>query len=445
MSEAGSAEVRGARLAFVGGLAALVLFTFLLVQRVEPVTTWFYLFAWYPVLLSADAAVALTGAAGRRGEFLLLSRPRHMVSVLLWSAVIWLFYELFNFRLQNWYYVFVPEDRAVRWFFTVVAFATVLPAVFLSEALLHGFGVARAVRWTRLRLTRARLLGLQLVGVFFLALVLLWPRWFFPLVWGGTTLIVEPWVYRRDPGRSILGDLEAGEPGRLLRLLLGGMAIGLLWEALNIGARAKWIYTVPGLEELKLFEMPVLGFFGFPPFAVECFVLWQALVLLGVAVPRAEAPSSGLTRTPTVRRYLAGGLAVLFSVGVLYGMEDRTWDSYRPSLDALPGIPAPGLAAAGYDVFDLASAGAGEVAERTDTAEAAARAWIERARLAALRGIGAENAALLGRVGIGSVAELAATNPARLHRDLEELTGERFVAARVRVWVRAARREAGVE
>ena len=32
--------------------------------------------------------------------------------------------------------------------------------------------------------------------------------------------------------------------------------------------------------KLKLFEMPVLGFFGFPPFAVECFVLVQFLGLL---------------------------------------------------------------------------------------------------------------------------------------------------------------------
>ena len=36
----------------------------------------------------------------------------------------------------------------------------------------------------------------------------------------------------------------------------------------------------PGWESLKLFEMPILGFFGFPPFAVECFVLVQFLGLL---------------------------------------------------------------------------------------------------------------------------------------------------------------------
>src|SRR5690606_38054503 len=134
--------------------------------------------------------------------------------------------------------------------------------------------------------TPALLRRLQIAGVVMMVLVLAFPRYCFPLVWGATTLFVEPIVYRRAADRSLLGDLAQGRPGRLYRLLLGGAAIGLLWELYNIRARMKWIYTVPGLEEVKLFEMPVLGFFGFPPFAIECFVLWQALVVAGVAVPR---------------------------------------------------------------------------------------------------------------------------------------------------------------
>ena len=108
--------------------------------------------------------------------------------MLFWSAVIWLFYELFNFRLQNWYYVNVPAERWVRWTFTFIAFATVLPAVFLSERLLDGAGLARRTAWRPLRMTAERLRGIQVVGLIFLVLVLAWPRYFFPLVWGATTL-----------------------------------------------------------------------------------------------------------------------------------------------------------------------------------------------------------------------------------------------------------------
>ena len=46
------------------------------------------------------------------------------------------------------------------------------------------------------------------------------------MIWGALTLLLEPWNYSRDPKRSLLGDLSAGRPGRLLRFLVGGMAIG---------------------------------------------------------------------------------------------------------------------------------------------------------------------------------------------------------------------------
>src|SRR5688572_5369920 len=97
-------------LAILVGSAGLGASTALLMDGVEPFATWYYNFAWYPVLLAGDGIVALTGGAGRgrRGEFLLLGHKGFLVTVLAWSAIVWLFYELFNFRLQNWYYVNVP-------------------------------------------------------------------------------------------------------------------------------------------------------------------------------------------------------------------------------------------------------------------------------------------------------------------------------------------------
>jgi predicted flap endonuclease-1-like 5' DNA nuclease len=404
----------------------------------EPFASWYYLFAWYGTLLAADGVVALRGGAGEKGRFLLLDRPAHLATVMGWSAVIWLFYEVWNFRLQNWYYIFLPNDTAIRWTGTVLAFATVLPAVFLSEAVLKGFGVALETRWRRLRLTPALLRGFQVAGVVMMFLVLAFPRYCFPLVWGATTLFVEPIVYRRAPGRSLLGDLERGRPGRILRLLAGGAAIGLLWEMYNIGARMKWIYTVPGLEELKLFEMPVLGFFGFPPFALECFVLWQALIVAGVAVPRTAAMVPASRR----RRLAAGVGAVAFSLIVLRAMEGTTVASLGPRLSDVPEVPAAELASAGYDAFALANAQPAAVAAAADAAADEARVWVEFARLATLRGIGTENARMLNRLGILTVEELATAEPAAVARALEQLDGRAVVDARVRVWIRAARRAA---
>src|SRR5688500_20265588 len=52
-------------LAILIGIAGLGASTALLMDGVEPFATWYYNFAWYPVLLAGDGIVALTGGAGR--------------------------------------------------------------------------------------------------------------------------------------------------------------------------------------------------------------------------------------------------------------------------------------------------------------------------------------------------------------------------------------------
>ncbi len=426
-------------LAIIVGIAALSAATALLMDGVEPFATWYYNFAWYPVLLIGDGLVALTGGAGRgrRGEFLLLGRKSFLASVLVWSAVVWLFYELFNFRLQNWYYINVPADRLGYWSGTLIAFATVLPAVFVSEGILAGLGVADRVRWKPFQVTSALITVMRISGVLMLGLVLMWPEYFFPLVWGATMLLVEPENYRKSRDHSLLGDLEKGEPGRLLRLLLGGAAIGFIWELLNINARAKWIYTVPFFEDARFFEMPLPGFFGFPPFAVECFILWQAIVLAGLGVPRM-----GITvRVRKRKRVLAGVGAAVFSVVVLLGMEVLTVDSRKPEFEHFSALPADELRAHDYDMFKLARATPAHIAALAQTSLDTAAQYIELARLATLRGMGSENLKLLQALGIHSLQRLAAADWRVLEDQLEAMTGRDVVSARVRVWIRGARRE----
>jgi hypothetical protein len=431
------AEKGGGRavVAIVLGAVTLAGATTGLMNGVEPFATWFYQFAWFSVLLGMEGAIALLGGTGRKGEFLLLDRPRHLVSLLAWSAVVWIFYELLNFRLQNWYYVNLPTSLPIRWTSTVVAFATVLPAVFLSFTLMRALGVAKNTRWPKFDISN-HLHWLRIAGVIMMALVLVWPKYFYPLVWGATTLLVEPWVYRRSPERSLLHDLEHGNPGRLLRLLAGGVLIGFLWESLNIAARAKWIYTVPGLEDLKLFEMPLLGFLGFPPFALECFVLWQALVVAGVALPRDE------NRFPATaaRRVVASLAAAVFCIGVLWYMDRRTISSQVPQLTAIVGDHEAAIRDAGVtNMYQLAHADPDRLARGLEIGTDSAVVLIEAARLVTLKGIGTQYAALLQANGIATVEDLARADWRHLARIIEASGGELGNPARVRVWVKAAR------
>ncbi|HUF90664.1 MAG TPA: DUF4332 domain-containing protein [Gemmatimonadota bacterium] len=396
---------------------------------VEPFATWYYPVAWYATLLIFDAAVAW-----RDGRFFFLDRPAFLATALAWSVPFWLFFELLDLRLENWYYVFLPRDPVARWAGIALSFATVIPAVLGSERVLRAWGVARAVRVSPLPVGPRVAAGCRVAGAAMLALPLAWPRLFFPLVWGGVTLLVDPWVRARDPSRSLLADLERGEPGRILRLLAGGAGIGLLWELFNLGARGKWIYTVPGLEGLKLFEMPVLGFLGFPFFALEAFAVWQALVLAGLAVPPEGAP----LRAPPGARAAAAVVALAFAVVMIAAMHVKTISSVAPSLDAL-GVPAATLARTGIDnPWELAASDPAHLAATAGEKESRTSVWVERARLATLRGIGAENARRLETLGIGSVEALAAADPGRLAARLAA-AGAPVEPARVRIWVRAAR------
>jgi hypothetical protein len=192
---------------------------------------------------------------------------------------------------------------------------------------------------------------------------------------------------------------------------------------------------VPFFEQLKLFEMPVPGFLGFPPFAVECFVLWQALVILGVAVPRYGRRR----RAPALVQWGSATAAVLFCVLVSRGMDSRTVASLNPRLADL-GVNAEQLQAHGFDAFRLAQSQPAAVARIATVDERLATWWVERARLATARGIGAEGVNALAAVGITTLHGLAAANPERLASELERSTGRAVLPARVRVWVRGARR-----
>ena len=411
-------------------VAVLAIATALSAGGVEPVATWYYVFAWLPTLALADAVIAR-----RTGTWFLAGRPAFALTLFLWSVPFWLVFETLNLRLANWFYVYVPDDRVARWAGVSLSFATVLPAILTSERLLAAFDVARGARSRPFRATSGLRRLMQATGIASLLLSVAWPRFFFPLVWVGVGLLADPFVHARDPERSLLGDLARGRPGRALRLLLGGLAIGFLWEIYNSAARGKWIYTVPGLEEWKLFEMPILGFLGFPVFALQGFATWQALVVAGLAIPRdGEARAA-----PTLARAVVVVLAAAFAALSLLAMERATVASTTPRIEDLPS-PAAVVSYGDWDVFTLAGQSPVEVARASGIPVVAAERWVAAARLAALRGIGSDNARRLASVGVTSIDALAVSSPQTLARRLAT-RHEPIPEARLRVWVRAARED----
>jgi hypothetical protein len=247
-------------------------------------------------------------------------------------------------------------------------------------------------------------------------------------------------VYRRRPDLSLFADLERGEWGRVARLMLGGLGIGLLWESYNYWARGKWVYTVPWLEGTKWFEMPPFGFVGFAFFALEAWSMYAALCAIGLAIPLA-----GEARIARGRALAAGSLALAFCVTILLGMERWTISSVVPRLADLPGITearAAALSQAGVPTpFVLARAAPETLAVQGLSLEEA-RDLTATARLAVLGGIGATHLEQLREIGIADVCDLSSQEPTLLWTAIHlNHARRRPTPAEVKVWVGTARRE----
>jgi hypothetical protein len=266
--------------------------------------TWFYCFAWWSLLLILDAVnFRRTGASPMIVDFPLFAR------MALLSVPAWLVFEAFNIRLGNWSYHGLPPDLPVRWLGYFVAFATVTPALKELAALFLSFRLERPAS-RRLKVTPALLGGLTGAGALMLALPLVAPRLFFPLVWLGFVFLLDPLNYRR--GRpSFLRDLEDGRRRPIAAWMLAGLAAGLIWECLNWGAGSHWEYHIPYLDFGRIFQMPVCGFGGFIPFALEIFALDAFL----------QGSYLRLRARPALRFIFWAALA-LFSAGV-FALIDR--------------------------------------------------------------------------------------------------------------------------
>lgn len=257
-------------------VAAIAVLEALLALRTPWVTTFFTALIWTAFIPAVDA-----GIYRHRGDSPLHHAAPFTVLCLL-SVPIWLAFEAYNVRLQNWRYVGVPAHGALFVLGGAWAFATILPGLFLVADLLLAAGLeqTRCPAWNPSAGVRW---GMAVLGALLVTAPVLAPthigRYWFGAVWVGFAPLLEPLADHLGLP-SVLGDLRAGRPGRLYALLASGGICGFLWEFWNYWAAARWEYIFPLGQHLKVFAMPLPGFLGFPPFALECFTMTAVVAWL---------------------------------------------------------------------------------------------------------------------------------------------------------------------
>lgn len=313
------------------GIILALLSEFFMFKGIEPFASNFYLFIWWAYILSIDAIIYF-----RQGNSLIISRTGEFLVMLPWSVAFWLLFEMVNLRLENWHYVNVTPLMWVRWPGYFIAYATVLPGMFETAELLGCLGIFKNTSVKRRIFSPAGFPVFYAFGILFLLLPLAFPRFCFPLIWLAFIPLLDPINYIHG-APSLLRDWEEGRPRAFLLLLTAGLICGGLWEFWNYWAHTKWIYTVPFFDELKLFEMPLAGFLGFPPFAVECYVMYNFVSLFRHRRNWMSDPPPRASSQPISRKIIVATVIgmLLFYVVAFRALDRYTVKSYMPSPTSL--------------------------------------------------------------------------------------------------------------
>jgi hypothetical protein len=260
------------------GLAIMVVSQAATLAGVEPFASWNTPICWTGFILFVDAI-----AYRARGHSWIRSAPREFVALALVSIPLWLVFEGYNLAIRNWIYSGLPEHPALRLFGFAWSFATIWPAIFEGTELA---ALARRRAGTAGGAGKAGefspgppappgppalpALASVSAGALMLASPFLVPPSLAPYT---AAPVFLGFIFLLDPINRRLG-AETLTRDRTINLMLSGLLCGVLWEFWNYWARARWIYIVPIMQDLKIFEMPLPGYLGFPAFAIECFTMY---------------------------------------------------------------------------------------------------------------------------------------------------------------------------
>ena len=256
------------------GLGLIIVFWILNWALTGPRTHWAFFPLWLGYCLTIDGLVLW-----RTGTSLLTRSWRKYIGLFLISAPAWWMFELLNIRLQNWIYLGADGFSSLEYlFWTVWSFSTVIPAVFGSAELFASFDfLKRLSRGPVIGTDKRTTLSFFVAGWIMFALMLLYPKIFFPFMWLSIYFILEPiniWLGHR----SLAEWTQHGNWQPVVALWLGVLLTGFFWEMWNYFAFPKWIYNVPWGNWLHLFEMPLLGYGGYLPFALELYALYHLVI-----------------------------------------------------------------------------------------------------------------------------------------------------------------------
>lgn len=259
------------------GILLIIFLEFTLFFRIQPFIVWFTPLVWIGYILVVDSIVYLL-----KKDSLLMTHKLRFVQLLLLSTILWYGFEIYNHFTHGWFYSNLPQNKIITFSMGTIAFATIIPAVFETFDLIRNFHFFNKLKLKLKIPTNKYLLEFFIVlGLIFLAIPFVWTSpWDWALIWTGFIFLLDPLLYIYHDEKSLIAQVKKRKFNIILSIFLAGYICGFFWEFWNHWAYTKWYYTVPILDNIRIFEIPVVGFLAYGPFALELYAVYNFARLL---------------------------------------------------------------------------------------------------------------------------------------------------------------------
>jgi hypothetical protein len=234
-------------------------------------TIWAFFPLWTGFSLAIDGIVCKIS-----GSSLISRSKKGFVSLFFISAPSWWLFEILNQRVQNWHYLGIEKFTPIEFIvLSTINFSTVVPAIFEASELLYKTRLFNKLKINlKVSTSRNTTIGFFVAGLVMLSLLMVWPKYFFPFMWISIYCILEPVnIWMGNASLAEFTDKMNWKP--VFYLFAGALMTGFFWEFWNYFSYPKWTYTIPYVVFGKIFEMTFLGYFGYLPFSLEMFVIFQ--------------------------------------------------------------------------------------------------------------------------------------------------------------------------
>ena len=244
-----------------------------------------YIFVFFSLILILDGIVYIRNSK----KSMLGLYPGITLLLAFASSISWLFFEYLNFFVgENWYYPLAGSMSKLGFnIYAVIGAATLAPTIFEVYTLLNTFPKFKARYSNGIKLPVKKnylkyILVLSFILLFFIPFL---PNILYSYLWVGSPLIIGLVLSLKNVDH-LFEKIKFGNWSPVLLMALSGFIMGFLWEGNNYLSAyhhpfesyipGYWIYNIAYVNVIHVFEMPLLGLFGYLPYGINNWIWWNA-------------------------------------------------------------------------------------------------------------------------------------------------------------------------